>query len=57
MIDKCEFNVNTLKQLISEIDNNIEALCEYGENIPCIEKNGKQIKALVNLLKIEFSDI
>lgn len=57
MANELNFDISEIKKLITDIDNNLDALHEKGEDIPCIEGNVRQMKALLNMLKIEFMDI
>lgn len=49
--------IESIKQLLFNIDHDVEILQQAGKTVPCIERNAAQIKALINLLKIECMDI
>lgn len=50
-------DIERIKKLLVNIDYVVEILHQEGKTIPCVEKNVVQIKALINLLKIECMDI
>lgn len=45
-----------IEELIANISEDVEVLYQHGQSIPFVEKNVKQIQALVNILKIECTD-
>ena len=50
-------DIERIKQLLLNIDHDVEILKQEGKTVPCIERNVTQIKALINLLKIECMDV
>jgi len=50
-------DIDRIKKLIQNIDESVKELYYNGKSFPCIEKNAKQLKAIVEMLKIECMDI
>ncbi len=54
--DTC-LEIDKIKKLIVSIDESIDELWRNSGSFPCVEKNAKQLKAIVELLKMECIDI
>ena len=57
MSDKVEVDIQKIKELLGNIDQDLETLYQYGKMVPYIERNVKQIRALLYLLQIECPDL
>ncbi|UCH96207.1 MAG: hypothetical protein JSV88_04940 [Candidatus Aminicenantes bacterium] len=49
-----EKKIETIRNLINDIDIKVDQLLEISEDFPSASKNAKQLKAIVNIMKIQL---
>ncbi len=49
-----EKKIETIRNLVDDIDKKIERLLEISEDFPTASKNAKQLKAIINIMKIQL---
>ncbi|WP_024832495.1 hypothetical protein [Ruminiclostridium josui] len=54
---KTHEDIADIQRLIQKLEESVQDLVQSGNSIPCIKKNAKQLKVLVEILKIECMDI
>ena len=52
-INETNIEIEKIRKLIVDIDKSIDELWSNSGTFPCVEKNAKQLKAIMELLKIE----
>jgi hypothetical protein len=52
-----EEKIRKIQALLEEIEKSSDILLEVGKEYPSIEKNVKQLKSILNLLKIQFPEL
>lgn len=48
-----EKKIKTIRNLVKDIDIKIDQLLEISEDFPSASKNAKQLKAIINIMKIQ----
>ncbi|MGD2090824.1 MAG: hypothetical protein PVH61_31920 [Candidatus Aminicenantes bacterium] len=48
-----EKKLETIRNLINDLDKKVDRLVEISEDFPSASKNAKQLKAIVNIMKIQ----
>jgi hypothetical protein len=48
-----EKKIETIRNLINDIDKKVDQLLEISEDFPSASKNAKQLKAIINIMKIQ----
>jgi len=49
-----EKKIETIRNLINDLDKRVEQLLEISEDFPSASKNAKQLKAIINIMKIQL---
>jgi hypothetical protein len=48
-----EKKIETIRNLINDMDQKVDQLLEISEDFPSASKNAKQLKAIINIMKIQ----
>ncbi len=48
-----EEKIETIRNLIDDLDKKVDQLLEISEDFPSAWKNAKQLKAIINIMKIQ----
>jgi len=49
-----EKKIETIRNLVNDMDKEVDQLLEISEDFPTASKNAKQLKAIINIMKIQF---
>jgi hypothetical protein len=52
-----EKKIEAIRSLVNDIDKKVEQLLEISEDFPSASKNAKQLKAIINIMKIQFPQL
>ena len=52
-----EKQIETIRNLVNDIDIKVDQLLEISEDFPTASKNAKQLKAIVNIMKIQLPQL
>jgi hypothetical protein len=49
-----EKKIETIRNLVNDMDKEVDRLLEISEDFPTASKNAKQLKAIINIMKIQL---
>jgi hypothetical protein len=49
-----EEKIEAIRSLVNDMDKKVEQLLEISEDFPSASKNTKQLKAIINIMKIQL---
>jgi hypothetical protein len=49
-----EKKIETIRNLVNDMDQKVDLLLEISEDFPSAAKNAKQLKAIINIMKIQL---
>lgn len=52
-----EKKVEAIRNLVNDMDKKVEQLLEISEDFPSASKNAKQLKAIINIMKIQLPQL
>jgi hypothetical protein len=52
-----EKQIETIRNLVNDMDRKVDCLLEISEDFPSAAKNAKQLKAIINIMKIQFPQL
>jgi hypothetical protein len=52
-----EKKIETIRNLVDDMDKKVEQLLEISEDIPTALKNANQLKAIINIMKIQLPQL
>jgi hypothetical protein len=52
-----EKKIETIRNLVNDMDKKVEQLLEISEDFPSASKNAKQLKTIINIMKIQFPQL
>jgi hypothetical protein len=52
-----EKKIEVIRSLISDMDKKIDQLLEISGDFPTASKNAKQLKAIINILKVQLPQL
>ncbi len=52
-----EKKIETIRNLVNDMDKKVDQLLEISENFPSASKNAKQLKAIINIMKIQLPQL
>ena len=52
-----EKKIETIRNLVNDMDKKVEQLLEISEDFPTASKNAKQLKAIINIMKVQLPQL
>ena len=52
-----EKQIETIRNLVNDMDKKVDQLLEISEDFPSAAKNAKQLKAIINIMKIQLPQL
>lgn len=52
-----EKQIETIRNLVNDMDKKVDQLLEISEDFPSASKNAKQLKAIINIMKAQLPQV
>lgn len=52
-----EKQIETIRNLVNDMDKKVDRLLEISEDFPSAAKNAKQLKAIINIMKVQVPQL